>query len=171
MLRFVLENAQDTEQLARTFANHLVQGDLVILSGELGAGKTVFARALLRYLGVNEVVTSPTFVLVKSYQGRLPVEHVDIYRVNDAEELEMLCIADLLEEGHLVVIEWGEKALGLFGSSYVQISLERLDAEVSVDEEVAGDAKRFATVEIVGPKFRGRRGQMESEIGELWSVA
>lgn len=171
MLRFVLDDVEGTKLLAQTIAVHLDKGDLVILSGELGAGKTVFARNLLGSLGVNQVVTSPTFVLVKSYQGRIPVDHMDIYRVDDPEELEILCVEDLLDEGHVVVIEWGEKALGLFGPDYVQLTFERLDSEVSVEEEIAGEAKRFVTLEIVGPRFNGRRKQMESDICKLWSVA
>ena len=171
MLSFVLENIKDTKLLAETLAGHLGEGDLVILSGELGTGKTAFARALLGYLGVNEVVTSPTFVLVKSYRGRIPVDHVDIYRVDDPEELYVLSIEELLEDGHIVVIEWGERALGLFGSSYIQISFERLDIEVSIEDEIAGEAKRFVTVEIVGPRFRDRRGQMEADMCKTWNVA
>lgn len=171
MLRFVLDNVQDTNQLAQLVANHLGKGDLVILSGDLGLGKTVFARALLGHLGVNEAITSPTFVLVKSYQGRIPIEHVDIYRVENPEELDILCIGELLEDGHIVVVEWGEKALGLFGSSYLQITFERLDTEISLEDEVAGYAKRFVTIELLGPQFKGRIRQLESEICKIWSVA
>ncbi|NNN18225.1 MAG: tRNA (adenosine(37)-N6)-threonylcarbamoyltransferase complex ATPase subunit type 1 TsaE [Acidimicrobiaceae bacterium] len=171
MLRFVLDNVQDTNRLAQLVANHLGKGDLVILSGDLGSGKTVFARALLGHLGVNEAITSPTFVLVKSYQGRIPIEHVDIYRMENPEELDILCIGELLEEGHIVVVEWGEKALGLFGSSYLQITFERLDTEISLEDEIAGYAKRFVTIEFLGSKFKDRISQLESEIRKIWSVA
>ncbi len=171
MSKFVVENARDTKLLAQTVANYLQKGDLVILSGDLGSGKTVFARELIGYMGVNEIVTSPTFVLVKSYQGRVAIDHIDIYRIVDPDELDILCIGDLLEEGHLVVIEWGERALGLLGPSYMQITFERIDSEFSIDEEVAGAAKRFVTVDLNGPKFKDRMMQLEAEIEAIWRVA
>ncbi|TAN30367.1 MAG: tRNA (adenosine(37)-N6)-threonylcarbamoyltransferase complex ATPase subunit type 1 TsaE [Actinomycetota bacterium] len=171
MSRFVVENAEDTKLLAQTIAKYLRSGDLVILSGDLGTGKTVFARALLASMGVKEVVTSPTFVLVKSYQGVIPIDHIDIYRIYDPDELDILCIGDLLEDGHAVVIEWGERAIGLLGPSYIQITFERLESEISIDEEVAGAAKRFVTVDFNGPRFRDRARQLEAEIETIWSVA
>lgn len=171
MLRFVLENAKDTKLLAQTLAGRLGAGDLLILSGELGAGKTVFTRSLIGELGVNQIVTSPTFVLIKSYLGKIPIDHIDIYRIDEPEDLEILCIDDLLEEGHLVVIEWGEKALGLVGSSYIQVTFERLDSEVCVEDEVAGESKRFVTLEIVGSRFGERRSLIEADVGRIWSVA
>lgn len=171
MLRIVINSATDTRQLAHILSRHLVQGDLVILSGDLGTGKTVFTRELLASFGVETVVTSPTFVLVKSYMGRIPIEHVDIYRVDDLEELDILCIGELLEDGHLVIVEWGEKALGLFGDSYLQITFERLDEDVSMEAEMAGEARRYVTLEAVGPKIAKRRHDIELDIAEVWSAA
>lgn len=166
----MLNDANETEVLALIMSKHLVGGDLIILTGELGVGKSVFARALLKSMGVEGTVSSPTFVLVKNYEGMVPIDHVDIYRVDDVEELDILCIGELLDEGHLVVMEWGERALGLFGDSYLQTTFERLDSEISLENEIEGKAQRFVTVELVGPKFVKRRSQIETEISLRWSA-
>lgn len=166
----MVNNAIETEVFAKMLSKHLVGGDLMILTGELGVGKSVFARALLKSLGVEDTVTSPTFVLVKNYRGTFPIDHVDIYRVDDVEELDILSIGELLEDGHLVVMEWGERALGLFGDSYLQTTFERLDPEISLEKEIEGKAQRFVTLELVGPKFVKRRSQIENEIALRWSA-
>lgn len=171
MSKFVLNDSSETELLAQVVSQHLVGGDLVILTGELGVGKTVFARSLFGSLGVSQTITSPTFVLVKSYVGKFPIDHVDIYRVDDPDELDLLCIGELLEDWHLVVIEWGEKALGMFGDSFIQITFERIDEDLSLDDELMGRSPRFVTIDVFGSRFTGRRQALERDITQHWSKA
>lgn len=171
MPKFVLNGSSETTLLAQIVSDHLIGGDLVILSGELGVGKTVFARSLLASLGVTQTVTSPTFVLVKSYVGRFPIDHVDIYRIDNPDELDLLCIGELLEDGHLVVIEWGEKALGMFGDSFIQLTFERISDEVSLDDELIGASPRFVTLDVVGSRFASRRASLEHDVIQHWSSA
>lgn len=171
MLRLVVNDVKQMQQLAQVISKHLQGGDLVVLTGDLGAGKTVFARSLLQALGVDQTVTSPTFVIMKNYRGKFPIEHVDIYRIDSLEELDVLGIPDLLEEGHLVVMEWGEKALGVFSESFLHITFERLEDDVSLEDEIAGQASRFISLDIVGPGFTGRRNQLENDITGHWGVA
>lgn len=94
---------------ASEIAPQLGPGDLLLLSGPLGAGKTTFAQALIRQLGVTEQVTSPTFVMVKNYSGRFAINHIDAYRLldlpNPRQALEEL---DIDFESSLTIIEWGE---------------------------------------------------------------
>jgi tRNA threonylcarbamoyladenosine biosynthesis protein TsaE len=101
-------SAEETEALAARFASHLRTGDLLLLVGELGAGKTTFVRGLARGLGVRGDVMSPTFQLVRLYPGNPSLAHVDLYRIGRSAELEELGLSDLLEES-VVVVEWGDR--------------------------------------------------------------
>lgn len=112
-----LPTRRATIRLANALATLLGPGDLLILSGDLGAGKTFFTRALARALGVSpsEPITSPTFTLVHEYEARLPMTHADLYRLGDEDELEHLGLRDRRGEGAVLVVEWGrpyEAALG-----------------------------------------------------------
>jgi tRNA threonylcarbamoyladenosine biosynthesis protein TsaE len=97
--------------LAQHLAGVVGEGGVIHLHGDLGAGKTTFARALLRALGVGERVKSPTYSLIETYAvGDLAVHHLDLYRIADPGELEWLGIADLAAGPHLILIEWPERA-------------------------------------------------------------
>jgi tRNA threonylcarbamoyladenosine biosynthesis protein TsaE len=103
---------QETYELGMRLAGTLKGGELVALDGDLGLGKTVFARGIAASLGVvPEDVTSPSFTLVQEYSGgRLPMFHVDLYRLGeDPLEIETLGLDDMLDSGGVVVVEWGEK--------------------------------------------------------------
>ncbi|MDE2181771.1 MAG: tRNA (adenosine(37)-N6)-threonylcarbamoyltransferase complex ATPase subunit type 1 TsaE [Alphaproteobacteria bacterium] len=105
-----LADQEATAALGARIAKGLRRGDLVALHGELGAGKTTLARAVLRALSVTETVPSPTFTLVQSYDTpRLPVCHYDLYRIENTVELEELALDDALSEG-AVLMEWPERA-------------------------------------------------------------
>jgi len=101
----------ETAELGRTLSRTMKGGELVLLEGELGLGKTVFARGIATGLGIAaEDVNSPSFTLVQEYGGgRLPMFHVDLYRLNSGDDVETLGLEDLLASDAIVVIEWGEK--------------------------------------------------------------
>ena len=108
---FVLTGEAATGRLGAQIASGLSTGDLVALSGQLGAGKTTLARAILRALGVMEEVPSPTFTLVQSYHTKtLAVYHFDLYRLSGAAELGELGIDEALDQG-AVLVEWPENGL------------------------------------------------------------
>ena len=104
----VTASPEETEAVAAGLAGRLRRGDLLLLVGELGAGKTTLGRGLARGMGVRGDVMSPTFQLVRLYPGDPPLAHVDLYRIEQAAELEELGLGDLLEEG-VVVVEWGDR--------------------------------------------------------------
>lgn len=110
--------------LARALAPALACGGIVHLVGDLGAGKTTFARALLQALGVGDRVKSPTYSLIESYTaGQLDIHHLDLYRIADPGELEWLGLEDLWKAGSLVLVEWPERGRGALPEPDVTIEL------------------------------------------------
>jgi tRNA threonylcarbamoyladenosine biosynthesis protein TsaE len=97
-----------TEEAGRRLGERLKAGDVVLLTGELGAGKTTFVRGVARGLGSDGPVASPTFQLVRVYPGRVQLAHVDLYRVENSDELAGLGLDELADQG-AVVVEWGDR--------------------------------------------------------------
>jgi tRNA threonylcarbamoyladenosine biosynthesis protein TsaE len=122
---FPLPTRRRTIQLARRLAALLRPGDLVVLKGDLGAGKTFFSRALCRALGVppSIPVTSPTFTLVHEYEGRLRVAHADLYRLRAEDELAELGLRALRGDGAVLLVEWGEPYLAALGGDALVVEL------------------------------------------------
>jgi tRNA threonylcarbamoyladenosine biosynthesis protein TsaE len=108
LLDLVTSSPAETEAAGERFGETLAQGDLVLLKGDLGAGKTTFVRGLTRGMGSSAHVASPTFQLVRVYAGRVQVAHVDLYRLEDSADLAELGLDELLDQG-AVVVEWGDR--------------------------------------------------------------
>jgi len=104
----VTSSPAETEELGRQLGERLRAGDVVLLTGELGAGKTTFVRGVAAGTGATLPVASPTFQLVRIYPGRLQLAHVDLYRVENSAELRDLGLEELAEQG-AVVVEWGDR--------------------------------------------------------------
>ena len=103
-----VENIEETAQFAEKLANSLQGDEIILLSGDLGAGKTTFTKCLAKALGVNDIVTSPTFAFMREYFGKYKLSHYDMYRAEDEDELVELGISDNLEEEGICVIEWNK---------------------------------------------------------------
>ncbi len=111
----ILKNLEDTELVAKEFAKTLTKPVIVAFTGQLGAGKTTFIKYLCKELGYNGIVTSPTFAIMNEYQGRLPIYHYDMYRLNGADALYDIGFYDFVDSG-ISLIEWSENvADGLEG--------------------------------------------------------
>ncbi len=127
--RFESRSAAETQRIGETLGARLGPGDVVACIGELGTGKTCFLQGLLRGLGVPEPVTSPTFVLINQYQGRLPVYHVDAYRTESLTEILDLGVEEIVWGDGVTVIEWGEKLLPLLPSHTILVRIRGLGEE------------------------------------------
>lgn len=128
-LSFITKNEDQTESLGEHLGRVLIPGDVVLLMGNLGAGKTVFVRGLAKGLGVEERILSPTFVLVRNYSGRVNLFHADLYRLGDKayDELDFL---DLGNDDAVSVVEWGNLALGFFDDRQpISVALTIVEAE------------------------------------------
>jgi len=119
----VTGGADETEAAAGRLAGHVRQGDLLLLEGEMGAGKTTFVRGLAAGMGVAGDVMSPTFQLVRVYRGPVQLAHVDLYRLDGAAGLADLGLEELLDEG-AVVVEWGDR---LRDAGAVRVAIDVLD--------------------------------------------
>lgn len=121
--------AEATAAAGEALGRDLRAGDVVALYGELGAGKTCFVQGLVRGLGVEGRATSPTFVLVNEYRGRLPVHHVDAYRTASLSELIDLGLLDLMGGDGVTLIEWADRAESLLPAGTVRVRIEGLGDE------------------------------------------
>lgn len=137
--RHETSDPSQTEALAAKLAAKLAVGDVVLVEGELGAGKTTFVRGACRALGVGGVVTSPTFTIGQRYPASVPISHVDLYRVADlgGEDPDML--ADYIGPDRIAFVEWPENAIATIAG------LSRVAARVVIEH--AGGDRRLVTIE------------------------
>ena len=139
--RLTTTSSEETEAAGARLGGTLGPGDVVALSGELGAGKTVFVQGLARALDVPGSATSPTFVLVNEYRGRLRVHHVDAYRTGSLAELRDLGLEEMMDGDGVTVIEWAERLEPLLPARAVRVRIAGV-----------GDEPREITIERPAPR-------------------
>ncbi len=155
MIELVVADSDAMEQLGACLAPLLRAGDLVLLDGELGAGKTTLTRGLGAALGARGAVTSPTFVLAREHPtaSGVPLVHVDAYRLATGRELDDL---DLDYAASIVVVEWGAGKVDGVSESWLSIDIRRPTGDAAarplVDEELAADEPRDVTLTGAGPR-------------------
>ena len=120
----ILASHEDTLNLGKKIGDVLKPGDILLLEGDLGAGKTTFTQGLAEGLGVDEFVNSPTFVIINEYfSGHLPLYHMDLYRLEDEAQLYDLGVEEYFFGNGVSVVEWPEIALSLLPEAYTRLTL------------------------------------------------
>lgn len=145
------DSAEETQAVAAALGEQLVAGDLVLLVGDLGAGKTAFAQGLAKGLGVEEPVTSPTFTIVQQYEGRLRLAHVDVYRLDRVQDLYDLGFDEMVDGGGVTVVEWGDLVAQALPVEHLLVRIEPGNA----------DTERVLDVSYHGARWRDRRDDLE----------
>jgi tRNA threonylcarbamoyladenosine biosynthesis protein TsaE len=155
--------AEDTVALGDALAPLLRVHDVLALSGDLGAGKTTLVRGIAHGLGAQEHVASPTFTLVREYvSGRIPVAHVDVYRLDRVQDVVDLAL-DELEDGRCVlIVEWGDAIEELLPEDLLQI-------QMTVDDPTGDDETRTIAIRPRGPSWDERSGELTAAV-RPWSV-
>ena len=127
-LEIISHSTAQTRRIGAKLGQMAVAGDVVILIGELGVGKTCLTQGIGRGLGIEDYVISPTFVLLREYQGRLPLYHIDFYRLGGIDEVAQLGLDDYLYGSGICVVEWAEKGLELLPGERLLIEMEHINA-------------------------------------------
>ncbi len=132
MPTFISHGTQETIFFAKQIAKQLKKGDILVLSGELGAGKTKFTEGLLSYFGLENEISSPTFTIVNEYDTKpVPLYHFDVYRLNDPDEFYAIGGEEYFQKG-ICVIEWGEQIESVLPPNYISITFSKEEQDESV---------------------------------------
>jgi tRNA threonylcarbamoyladenosine biosynthesis protein TsaE len=145
-----------TRAVAAALGRLLEPGDVVSLVGDLGAGKTAFAQGLAAGLGVDGPVTSPTFTIVQEYEGRIPVAHVDVYRLDAVQDLYDLGFDELIDDGRVTIVEWGDLIAQALPADRLVVRIEPGTA----------DTERVLDLSFHGARWLGRQVVIEQALGE-----
>lgn len=155
-------SADETREVGEAIASLLRARDAVVLTGELGAGKTTFAQGVARGLGIEEPVSSPTFTLVKEYSGILDLAHVDVYRLDRIQDVMDLGLAELGTGEDVLLVEWGDTIEELLPD-------ERLRIELTTGAGPGGD-ERWIAISATGAGWAERFASLEASVTP-WVVA
>ena len=158
-LELVSHSPEETHKLGSVLGELAQPGDIFLLLGGLGAGKTCLTQGIARGLGITDYVASPSFVIVRELHGRLPLYHMDLYRLDRIEEIADLGLDDYLYGDGVCVIEWAEKGVALFPAEHLLINIDyRADTERGFRFEPNGARYEKLVVQLNAALKTGRRG-------------
>ena len=134
MYKFISKSEDDTINFASNFAKNLKTGDIIILSGELGSGKTKFTQGILRHFGLENEISSPTFTIVNEYNAKdVNIYHFDLYRLSDIDEFYAIGGEEYLSNG-ICIFEWGEMLEDVLKKDYTKITFKKSNSEDDLRE-------------------------------------
>jgi tRNA threonylcarbamoyladenosine biosynthesis protein TsaE len=153
------KSVDQTRDLAAALAELARAGDVILLAGDLGAGKTAFVQGFGRGLGITDPITSPTFTLAHEYEGRLRVHHVDVYRLENLSEVFDIGLPELLDDDAVVIVEWGDAIVPAIPKDYLEVRIELGD----------GEDDRTITLRAVGQRWSARQRALTAAT-QPWAV-
>ena len=126
-MKVLVKSLEETKKLANDFASKLKGGEVVLLNGDLGAGKTTFTKFVFESLGVKEIVNSPTFSILKSYQGKFKLHHFDTYRITTEEAIEAGCDEIFEEKDSIIFVEWSENIAPMLPEKTIKVNIKYIN--------------------------------------------
>ena len=145
VFKIISNSPKHTQEIGARIGKIVQHGDILLLLGNLGAGKTCLTQGIARGMGIKEYTSSPSFVMVKEYQGRIPLFHIDLYRIEHIEETNSLGLDDYLYGNGVCVIEWADRALDLLPAESMLIKMNYL-SQTSRSLEFQPEGKRYHTM-------------------------
>lgn len=146
MRKIISKSVEETQKLGYEIGKLLKEGDVVCLTGDLGAGKTTFTKSIAKGLDVEEDVTSPTFTIINEYNGRLPVYHFDVYRIMDIEEMYEIGYEEYFYGKGVCIVEWASQIKGLIPKDHLWIEIKLGNSEKSREFFFEGTSENFKKV-------------------------
>lgn len=126
-MEFITNSSEETINLGIKIGELLEPGDVIAMSGTLGAGKTTITKGIAQSLNINENITSPTFCLISEYEGKLPLYHMDVYRLEGSEDFINLGVEEMLYGNGVCIIEWSEKVKSELPKKSIKLNIEPLE--------------------------------------------
>jgi len=143
-MKIITNSVDETLRLGVNLGKKLSRGDIVCFYGDLGSGKTTFIKGIAKELKVNpNHVNSPTFVLLNIYEGKMPIYHFDLYRIDDSSQMQSIGYDEFIDADGISLIEWSEKLEGYIPREYLKIQISH-----------KGESKRMIQVDAVGKKYK-----------------
>ena len=138
---FKTESPEETQALGKKIGKTLQQGDVIALIGDLGTGKTCLTQGIARGAGIapDEIVSSPSYILINEYNGKVPIYHIDLYRLENTEEIAELGLSEYIEGNGICVIEWAERMADALPDTCIKIHITLAEADVSQGSDEGSD--------------------------------
>ena len=152
-MKKISHSPEETLQLGRSLGGSLISGDIILLNGDLGAGKTHLTQGICYGVGLDEssYIRSPTFTLINEYQGKLPIYHIDLYRIDSLEEIYSLGLEEILFNQGITIIEWAEKLRSPKNHKNLLLNIQD---RIEINIEIVSESEREFTFNMFFPEPR-----------------
>jgi tRNA threonylcarbamoyladenosine biosynthesis protein TsaE len=155
-MKITVNNLKDTENVGKIIGRNLMSGTVLCLDGDLGAGKTTLTQYIAKEFGIDEYITSPTFTIIKEYEGTLPLYHMDVYRIDSEDDMYDLGYEEYIYSDGVTIIEWSHKIKNILPENRIDIEIQRID-ENSRILDISGKGPSFEKIAEELKKYENTR--------------